>query len=413
MNIQKQKEFTVEVEKADKILIVANPARANEYYAALGLVLALREIGNYAFLADKPFALEFNTDFKKELHSVFWDNSQSKELIITVSNKAQIDELRYEQDQQQNQLKIYLKPKYQGLTAKDVNFEQGSVSWDLIILVGIESLKELNELAPKHLPSFFNAKLIYVGHKQPQEQLATLQFINEQVLGIAEIVFELLSASEKIPFNELVANVLLAGLIQDSQSFGLKGGRVSPNLLKISAELLELGGDFKKALSLFTPKTGGDAQIHTPELKDKDQQSVIFLNEPQNKIKEPKSEEILTDLIRKANEDKERNFRWLTLDNSQTKKLSENDLKSLTKKLIQEPHDSLKGAFILIEAVFGNPRSLFKCWFTHSNNNLLSQLASLLNVGVTEGLINFEVKAATLNEAEIKVLKLAKAAFEL
>jgi len=290
-------------------------------------------------------------------------------------------------------------------------------------LVGIESLQELSQLAGEYLASLFNTPLLYVGHQQPKEHLTNLCFINESALSPAEIIFGLLRTLDKLPFNKLVANALLASLLEGSGGLRPKEGKVSPNLLKVMAELLDLGADPKEAslLAEFNQpkstiqieKDNNFSQL-SEYVKTKALESLVPTEPILLKAPLTPTVRILDSLVETSQEDPRLNFRWLTLNLEQTRQfqLGEGDFENLTLRLTTKS-PPMRGAFVLAENSSNNPHRLFRCWLTYPSEKILKQLTSLVGGQQKDLLLIFTVRGGDLNEAQGKILKLARALSEI
>lgn len=102
-------------------------------------------------------------------------------------------------------------------------------------------------------------KIIIIDHHDEDSNTVKTdsKFIDSSASSASEIVTKLLLAS-KIKISAQIANYLLAGIYLDTNKLSKN---VSPETMKVTAKLLELGGDVNRVLELFTEDFSSDRKV--------------------------------------------------------------------------------------------------------------------------------------------------------
>jgi phosphoesterase RecJ-like protein len=80
-----------------------------------------------------------------------------------------------------------------------------------------------------------------IDHHKTNDDFARINIVRTQAVSTSEIVYELIKKTD-LSFTKGVTNALSMGLITDT--LGFRTPNVTPNALRVGAELIELGADF-------------------------------------------------------------------------------------------------------------------------------------------------------------------------
>ncbi|RJQ14315.1 hypothetical protein C4553_01215 [Candidatus Parcubacteria bacterium] len=400
----------VKIKSANKILLVANPKNEEACLASIGLGLSLRKLGYSAFLATNPE----NESVQRLAKPLLWQGYELREFIISVdTSEVPLEELRYEQTDDKKRLDIHLKPLVGGLAQDRVGFSYRPVRWEAVGIIGIDNLRELHEIMSQNSLHLFDTPTFYISSKRPFDRLGAWEVINENASSVAEVVVHWLKKFFNYSPTDIEATIFLSSALSgknDSLNIDLLKDQASTNLLRFAAETIEAGANTKEASRLLLKKS-----LETePDRENQENLSQATLVETQTEPQNEQETPIPTAQQVMVHESEK--FAWLSL----TKDLAKNENMTENKtspaemlfNLVVKSKPKLNGGFVICETTTGNPHSEFRCWLTHQNPFLLNQLSELLRAQNKEAYIVFSVKASSLSEAEAKVLKLSKAAFE-
>lgn len=180
----------------------------------------------------------------------------TKNLVIDVSiKKTQVAELSYKKTDEK--LSIFLRPTPGGeLTAADVNLGSSQYPYDLIILIGIQSLEQLGEFYTRNTSLFFETPLLNIDFRASNENYGQFNLVQLTSTSCSEIMFELISRLEVSLIDETVATQLLTGIISETNSF--QHIRTTPQTFLSASQLVGLGARQQEiVMNLYKTKSIG------------------------------------------------------------------------------------------------------------------------------------------------------------
>lgn len=178
-----------------------------------------------------------------------------KSFVIDISTKKTlIDELSYKKDIEK--LSIFIKPKKGQFSSEDVSFRSSAFPYDLVILIGVDSLERLGEVYSQNTELFFETPVLNVDYKSTNESYAQFNLINLAATSNSEIIFDLISQFEANFIDEAMATQLLAGIISETNSF--QHVRTTPQTFLKASQLVSLGANQQEIISrLYKSKSLG------------------------------------------------------------------------------------------------------------------------------------------------------------
>lgn len=179
-----------------------------------------------------------------------------QELTIKVSGQSvKPKQIRYEKLQDDLFVYVTPEPSSKQFTHEDVEIIPAITSYDLLIILGADTLESVGKLYETNTELFFNTTKIVISNKLDQEYFATITWVEGDTPSISQQVAEwLLKDDQNILKDDFVATCLLAGIISATQSFS--DPRTTPDSLAIAAKLVGNGarrGDVIKYLYKTKP----------------------------------------------------------------------------------------------------------------------------------------------------------------
>ncbi len=250
---EQAKQFVGLISPATKILLavpkILNPDTAG---AVLGLALFLEKLkkqpeilANEDFLEKYPF-LPKNLPVKTSLSAV-----QSLAIVINIAQKP-LAEISYAKEE--HKAKIFLKSNQEIFTPEDISFETQRAPYDLIIILGAQSLEDLGGIFDSNAELFFQTDKINIDNHPGNRHFGGLNLVDINSSSIAETLTLLFKEYEAELMDEDIATSLLAGIVAKTNSF--QHPKVSPASFLAASELVSLGARQQEIVrALFKTKS--------------------------------------------------------------------------------------------------------------------------------------------------------------
>jgi hypothetical protein len=235
MNPEIQKQINDYLSKAQSVAIaLPDQVTVDQYMAAVALAEALGNQGKDTTImtsaAQLP-QLAFLDPLPKSLNQIQPGGSLS---IQVATKDTTLDELSYQTTPEA--VTIFLKPRSGAFSATDVSVQAQTGSYEVIVLLGVQSMEQLGSLYQKSAEFFFNIPKINIDINPANEYSGTINVVEVTASSLSEIVSSLLSDEVK---TERVATLLLTGIIAATHSF--RDPRTTPETLTTAAKLMGRG----------------------------------------------------------------------------------------------------------------------------------------------------------------------------
>lgn len=191
-------------------------------------------------------------DFITHQPTIYPSFGSSKELTIKVSgDRVKPKQLRYEK--KSDDLFIYVTPQEEislglanNFAVNDVEVFPPASGFDLIIILGADTLEAVGPLYEQNPEIFYHTTKIAIGNKIEQEYFATLTWAESDIPSLSQQLGQWFLASSDesqnqnpILKNDFIITSVLAGLISATQSFS--NPRTTPDTLALAAKLVASG----------------------------------------------------------------------------------------------------------------------------------------------------------------------------
>lgn len=179
-------------------------------------------------------------DFIVQTPSIYSNFGSNQELTIKVSGeRVKPKQLRYEKKGDDLYVYIAHQDEVNQFSETDVEVFPASSSFDLIIILGSETLESIGSLYDSNPEAFYNTQKIAINNKIEQEYYATVTWVESDVPSLSQQLAQWFAQDEQVFKNDFIITNLLAGIISATQSFS--NPRTTPETLSVAAKLVGNG----------------------------------------------------------------------------------------------------------------------------------------------------------------------------
>lgn len=255
-------QFKSLVENAQSVVVVLpENARIDELTTALGLQLALREMGKESRLAavTVPVAQSLTLPGFDQIATELGNQN------LTISfdyNEERVDKVSYHIGEETKKFYLTIKPRSgaQPLDTSSVEFAYTGASADLILYVGVNSLENLQQLYFGYEDLYKDASSISLNRNPVS--LGQLQLTLSEESSLCELVAAIFT-SLQFPVPADAATNWLTGIEQTTK--GLSRGRIQAGTFEVIAGLLRVGGQRQpyadQAITAKPTKNGAEINL--------------------------------------------------------------------------------------------------------------------------------------------------------
>ena len=177
------------------------------------------KIPNYGFLPE--------TNILKDL-----GNLNKFKIILDTSN-TKVKQLSY--DMEGDELIIDVVPDNGVFSSEDVKTDRGEYKYDVIIILGADSIESLGKIFSENRHFFHSKAIINIDTSVLNENYGQVNIIESNATSIAEISYQVFKKDIK----QDIATCLLAGMILATNSF--QSPKVTPDSLDLASQLIIKG----------------------------------------------------------------------------------------------------------------------------------------------------------------------------
>ena len=168
----------------------------------------------------RDFVLAFNTKFNK----------------ITNVRTERVDE----------ELRIFITPEKGSIDPRDFSFIPAKFKYDLVIVLGSPDKESLGKVYEENPDIFYEVPVVNIDHHTENDNFGQINIVDITASSTSEVVADLLSKINEKNIDEAMAESLLTGIIDTTNSFQKKN--TTPKSLYIGAMLMTKGADQQKII---------------------------------------------------------------------------------------------------------------------------------------------------------------------
>jgi nanoRNase/pAp phosphatase (c-di-AMP/oligoRNAs hydrolase) len=193
---------------------------SNENYLERFSFLAKPEDIIDSLAGARDFVLAFNTKFNK---------------ITNVRTERVEDELR-----------IFITPQKGSIDPRDFSFIPAKFKYDLVIVLGSPDKESLGVVYEENPDIFYEVPVVNIDHHSENDNFGQINIVDIAASSTSEVVAELLRKMNDKNIDEVMAESLLTGIIDATNSFQKKN--TTPKSLQVGAMLMTKGADQQKII---------------------------------------------------------------------------------------------------------------------------------------------------------------------
>lgn len=226
------------IKQSTNILVTvgANPS-VDALASALGLTLMLIKLDKHAtavFSGVVPPAISF-----LEPNKTFENNVDSLRDFIIALDKEKADRLRYKVED--DVVRIFITPYRTRITEKDLQFSQGDFNVDLIIALGVEDQKDLDQAITAHGRILHDATVVTINAGSQKSSLGSIDWQDNNASSLSEMLAGMAEALKPGILDQQISTAMLTGIVSSTERFSNQ--RTTPRVMTISAQLMAAGAN--------------------------------------------------------------------------------------------------------------------------------------------------------------------------
>lgn len=233
-----QKQVIDRLKQANNVLVTvsSNPS-VDQLAACIGLSLALNKLDKHAtavFSGTVPSTIEF-----LQPEETIEKNTDSLRDFIISLDKSKADKLRYKVEDAV--VRIFITPYRTSISDSDLDFSQGDFNVDVVLAVGVQEQKELDQAVTAHGRILHDATVITVNNQEQSGELGSIHWLDTSASSLSEMTAALAIGLKKDVLDEQIATAFLTGIVAETERFSNE--KTSAETMNVSAALMAAGAN--------------------------------------------------------------------------------------------------------------------------------------------------------------------------
>lgn len=226
------------IEYSNKILIVGHSqADGDSLGSTLALYFVLKKL-NKDVTAAVIGSISPVYNFLPKIEVLDETLGDSQDLIISLdAENPKIDKLSY--NIKDGQLNIIITPEKGSINPEKIKINQGTLIYDLIIVLDCSELSQLGYLYENNKEMFNENPVINIDHHPTNKYFGKVNVVDTEASSTSEILVSIIESMGTNLIDADIATYLLTGIIYDTWSF--QNTNTTPKSLTIAAQLCAAG----------------------------------------------------------------------------------------------------------------------------------------------------------------------------
>lgn len=224
------------IRDASNILVtINNSPTVDQLAACIGLTLVLNKLGKHAtavFSGEVPSTLEF---LKPE--ETLEKNTDSLRDFIIALDKSKADKLRYKVED--DVVKIFITPYKVSIGEDDLDFSQGDFNVDVVVALGVEEKKHLDDAILAHGRILHDATVIAINTVGDGHHLGSINWSDPGASSLCEMVTDIVQSLAKDVLDKQNSTALLTGIVAKTERYSNE--KATPHTMAIAGALMSAG----------------------------------------------------------------------------------------------------------------------------------------------------------------------------
>ncbi|HBP01164.1 MAG: Phosphoesterase RecJ domain protein [Candidatus Moranbacteria bacterium GW2011_GWE1_49_15] len=246
MGLDQTQQFEKVISESGEILLLLpqNPS-GDAIGAAWALYFFLKKKGKNAVIVfegkDSLKKFEFLPRPEKILHEL----SGTQDFVLSFNTKFnKIIDIKTERLEEE--LRVYITPEKGSIDPRDFSFIPSRFKYDALVVLGSPDRESLGKVFEESPDIFYEVPVINIDHHSSNDRFGQLNILDIAASSTAEVLADIFSKMEGDIIDEAMAQCLLAGIIDATNSFQNKN--TTPKALQMSAALMAKGADQQKII---------------------------------------------------------------------------------------------------------------------------------------------------------------------
>ncbi len=235
-----QDQIKNQINASQSILILTRPkASSDAVSASWGFFHFLKNFGK------NPTILK-NSSQAEKLKFLAAPEKQEKEIIgardfvlsfATKHNKI----IGIRTEEKEGSFDIYVTPEKETIDPRDFSFIPAKFKYDLVVVIGCQSLDDLGEIKEKNSDLFFELPIVNIDNSPGNENFGQFNLVDTTASSVSEALSEFSKTLGEKNLNAAAAQCFLTGIISATSNF--QSERTTPQTFLAASWLIEKGAD--------------------------------------------------------------------------------------------------------------------------------------------------------------------------
>lgn len=238
MEEQKQQLIKRIKESTNVLVTVSSNPSADQLAAALGFTLALNKLNKHAsavFSGEPPSMIDF-----LEPEKTFSKNTDSLRDFIISLDRAKADKLRYKVEDKV--VKIFISPYRTSIKQDDFSFSQGDFNVDLVVALGVNEQKDLDQAITAHGRILHDATVATVT-TGGEGTIGSIHWVDTNASSLSEMMAPVTAGLRENLLDNQIATAFLTGIVAETDQFS--NDKTKPTTMSVSSQLMAAGANQK------------------------------------------------------------------------------------------------------------------------------------------------------------------------
>lgn len=236
-----QKSQSLIAESTSPLIFLPPYPKTDTLAAACALFYSFQERGaRVQIICDTAEELKDSLSFIHPTPEIQPVLSGARDFVLSFATKHNpISEVRTEKGE--DELRIYITPKFASIDPRDFSFQPSSFSHDLVITLGVSEKERLGNSYESNPDVFYEVPVVNIDYQSSNELFGAVNLVDLTASSVSEIVAELLQVSSEKTLPIFIYEYLLAGIMSGTNSF--QKTSTAPKAFRLASTLMDLGAN--------------------------------------------------------------------------------------------------------------------------------------------------------------------------
>lgn len=240
MTLSIQDQIKNQIESAENILILTKPkASGDEAAASWGLFHLLKNFGkNPTVFGDNSQGAKLG--FLPVPQKMKGEIVGSRDFVLsfkTTHNKI----IAFRTEDKLDSFNIYITPEKETIDPRDFSFIPAKFKYDLLVVLGCQSLENLGEVREKNADLFFEVPIVNIDNASSNENFGQINHTNITASSLSEMLTEIAKSHFEKFANADISRCFLTGLVSATSNF--QNQKTTPQTFLAASWLIEKGAN--------------------------------------------------------------------------------------------------------------------------------------------------------------------------